>query len=66
MNRLTKFGLEVKKALLEKQMTQKQFCLKYGIPENRFSEILYGGRPGTKYKAKIAKVLNIDSEYLAS
>jgi len=48
VNRLTKFGLEVKKALLEKQMTQKQFCLKYGIPENRFSEILYGGRPGTK------------------
>ncbi|MTI82713.1 MAG: Rha family transcriptional regulator [Firmicutes bacterium] len=66
MKKLTTFGLEVKRALLDRQMTQKQFCTKHNIPENRFSEILYGSKPGNKYRAKIAQALGIDSEYLAS
>lgn len=56
---LTPFGLEVKKRLLELNMTQKEFCKKHEIPENRFSEIIRGSIQKSKYKDKIAKVLNI-------
>ncbi|MBJ6362689.1 hypothetical protein ACFOQM_15695 [Paenibacillus sp. GCM10012307] len=63
IRRLTLFGLAVKRALLEKQMTQKQFCEKEGIPVNRFTEILYGLRPGKRYRNKIAEALGIDRIY---
>ncbi|WP_027363996.1 hypothetical protein [Desulfotruncus alcoholivorax] len=56
---LTLFGIEVKKRLLELRMSQKDFCKKHKIPENRFSEIMYGTIPGKKYRDKIAKVLGI-------
>ncbi|WP_028562926.1 hypothetical protein [Paenibacillus pinihumi] len=63
IRRLTLFGLAVKRALLEKQMTQKQFCEKEGIPVNRFTEILYGLRPGKRYRNQIAEALGIDRIY---
>ena len=56
---LTPFGVEVKKRLLDLKMSQKEFCEKYDIPENRLSEILYGTVPGKKYREKIANVLGI-------
>ena len=58
---LTPFGIEVKKRLLELKMSQKEFCKKYDIPENRFSEILHGTVPGKKYREKIANILGIKS-----
>ncbi|QGP91678.1 hypothetical protein MGLY_10200 [Neomoorella glycerini] len=63
---LTSFGVAVKKALLEKRISQKEFCQVYNIPENRLSEILYGDRPGKKYREKIAEILDIDQELVAS
>ena len=59
LNELTPFGVKVKKKLLEMRMTQSEFCERYKIPMNRFSEILYGSRPGFKYRDKIAKILGI-------
>lgn len=56
---LTPFGVEVKKALIDLRLSQKEFCEKYDIPQNRLSEILYGERPGKRYKDKIIKVLGI-------
>jgi transcriptional regulator with XRE-family HTH domain len=56
---LTEFGLAVKKALLDKQITQKDFCIGLGIPVNRFTEILYGLRPGLRYRRQIAEALGI-------
>lgn len=56
---LTEFGLAVKKALLDKQITQKEFCIGQGIPVNRFTEILYGLRPGLRYRSQIADALGI-------
>lgn len=56
---LTEFGLAVKKALLDKQITQKEFCNRQGIPVNRFTEILYGLRPGLRYRQQIADALKI-------
>ncbi|WP_270170758.1 hypothetical protein [Paenibacillus sp. SYP-B4298] len=60
IKKLTLFGLAVKRALLEKQMTQKQFCEREGIPVNRFTEILYGLRPGNRYRKQIADALGIE------
>ncbi|GBF34110.1 hypothetical protein DCCM_3222 [Desulfocucumis palustris] len=63
---LTGFGVAVKMALLEKKISQKDFCQAHSIPENRMSEILYGVRPGKRYRDKIAKLLGIEQEIIAS
>ncbi|ADY55105.1 putative phage regulatory protein [Syntrophobotulus glycolicus DSM 8271] len=60
LNELTPFGVKVKQRLLEERMTQAEFCEQHKIPTNRFSEILYGIRPGVKYREMIADILNID------
>ncbi len=49
---LTPFGLEVKRRLLELNMTQKEFCQQHNIPMNRLSEIIYGDRIARKYTKK--------------
>lgn len=63
---LTPFGVAVKKSLLERHMTQKEFCEKEGIPVNRFTEILYGLRPGKRYRLRIARRLGIDEALVAT
>lgn len=60
LKELTPFGIRVKQRLLEERMTQREFCRRYQIPYTRFSEILYGARPGTKYREKIAQILGIN------
>ncbi len=60
LKELTPFGVKVKQRLLELRLTHSEFCRLNQIPMNRFSEILYGTRPGTKYRDKIAAVLNIE------
>ncbi|MGE7225615.1 hypothetical protein [Paenibacillus sp. PDC88] len=50
---LTSFGVLVKKRLLEKRMSQKQFCNLHNIPEIRFCEILYGVISGKRRYRKI-------------
>lgn len=57
--RLTPFGVEVKKRLLDLGLTQKEFCEQYNIPENRMSEILYGKREAAQYRVSIADALGI-------
>ncbi|MDD2401892.1 MAG: Rha family transcriptional regulator [Clostridia bacterium] len=57
---LTVFGLAVKKKLLDLNVSQKEFCQRYGIPMNRLSEIIYGDRIAIKYKKEVAKVLRIN------
>ena len=60
LKELTPFGIKVKRKLLEMRMTQSEFCERYKIPMNRFSEILYGSRPGIKYREKISEILRIE------
>lgn len=57
---LTPFGIEVKKRLLDKRISQKEFCQRHKIPEPRFSEIIYGTRKGNRYKDIIAQALGIE------
>ncbi|WP_242954670.1 Rha family transcriptional regulator [Desulfitobacterium chlororespirans] len=50
----------MKKRLIDRRMSNSEFCKKYNIPMNRFSEILYGSRPGNKYRDRIAALLGIE------
>lgn len=59
-NKLTPLGLKVKKALLERGWTQKEFCAREKIKQSRFSEILYGTRPGDKYRSRIIQALGLE------
>lgn len=58
--RLTPWGIKVKKRLIDMNMTQVDFCKKYGIPENRFSEMITGSKPNYKHKKVVNKILKID------
>ncbi len=60
--RLTLFGIEVKKKLLDMNVTQAEFCRKHGIPNNRFSEILTGSRQNFKYREQIKEILDIKGQ----
>lgn len=55
----TSFGIEVKKKLIELDMTQREFSKQIGINENYLTDILKGRRAGTKYRSKIIKKLQL-------
>lgn len=58
--RLTPFGVEVKKKLLDLNMTQAEFCREHNIPQNRLTEILTGIRPNYKHRELVIEILGID------
>lgn len=58
--RLTPWGITVKKKLLDLNMTQAEFCDKYGIPRNRLAEMVTGLKPNYKYRKIVNKILKID------
>lgn len=51
------YGLNVKKRLLEINMTQKELAQKVGISEKNMSKILCGDRKGWKHRDKIDEIL---------
>lgn len=55
------FGVEVKKRLIELDMTQRELAKKIGVNENYLTDILRGRRSGKKYQAAIRSVLGISS-----
>ncbi|PHJ38565.1 Cro/Cl family transcriptional regulator [Desulforamulus profundi] len=57
---LTAFGVLVKKALIERRMTQVQLAEKVGTSNKYLNLILYGERSGEKYLASIAEELGLD------
>lgn len=59
LERLTPFGVKVKKRLLDLGVSQKEFCEQNDIPENRFSEILYGKRVASEYRMRIEETLGL-------
>lgn len=60
LKELTPFGIKVKQKLLELRITQSEFCELHQIPMNRLSEMMYGTRPGSKYREKIIEILNLE------
>lgn len=60
MQKLTKFGVEVKKALVERGMTQAQLASEVGTSRKYLHLIMRGARPRSKYIVPIAEYLNLD------
>ncbi len=58
--RLTPWGMMVKKRLIDLNMSQVDFCRKYGIPPNRLSEMITGSKPNYKHKKAVDEILKID------
>ena len=56
---LTSFGIQVKKAMLDRDMTQTTLAKELGISNSYLTEILHGTRKGVKQKERIAKILDI-------
>lgn len=53
---LTNEGREIKKKLIDMNMTQAEFCRRYGIAENRFCDVIRGER---KYKRTESRILEL-------
>ena len=58
--KLTTFGVEVKKKLLDLGISQKEFCQQHNIPDPRLSEVLHDARLAKRYREKIARILDIE------
>lgn len=59
--KLTPFGEEVKKRLIEKDMTQVELAALLGCNKQYITKILFGLRKGEKYKQDIIRILGMDS-----
>lgn len=54
---ITVFGKEIKKALIDKDMTQRELAREINVNENYLTDIINGRRSGAKYKNKIIETL---------
>lgn len=63
MNRrkLTPLGAEIKKCLVDRQMTQKELARIIGVSPKYIHLIIYGERSGKKYLPAIVSVLGLDT-----
>lgn len=57
---LTPLGVAVKKALIEKGMTQVELADRVGANPNYIDLILHGQRSGKKYITRIANILDLE------
>ena len=57
--KLTPFGMQVKKKLIEKNMTTSDLADGLGISRSVLSQILYGNKKGEKYIEMIREKLEI-------
>lgn len=56
----TDFGTAVKKALVDKHMTQRALAASLGINREYLSHIVTGRKPGKKYRAAIIIALELE------
>lgn len=54
------FGIQVKKAMLDKGMTASELAKELQISNSYLSEILKGTRKGMKQRDKIIKILQLN------
>ncbi len=55
-------GKQIKKSLIDKGMTQKEFADQLGTTPQYLNKILHGERSGAKYRDRIRELLGIDIE----
>ena len=58
--KLTPFGKEVEKALIDRDMTKGDLAAEIGITQAYLTDVLKGTRIGKEIKPKIAKLLELD------
>ncbi|WP_195282246.1 helix-turn-helix domain-containing protein [Harryflintia acetispora] len=59
---LTPFGVAVKKALIDRRMTQQELARRIGTSRQYLDLILFGQRTGTQYVTRIIKALGLRIE----
>ena len=59
--KLTPLGAEIKKSLVDRQMTQRELAEKIGVSPKYINLIIYGERSGKKYIPEIVSLLGLDS-----
>lgn len=64
MCKMTTFEKEVRKALIDKEMTVSQLSTELGITACYLTDIFKGNRPGIKQKTKIVEMLNLNPEII--
>ncbi|WMJ86255.1 helix-turn-helix transcriptional regulator [Anaerocolumna sp. MB42-C2] len=62
--KLTPLGAEIKKCLVDKEMTQKELAKIIGVSPKYIHLILYGERSGKKYIPAILSYLGLDSDII--
>ncbi len=60
--KLTPFGAEVKKNLIDRQMTQRELAENIGASPKYINLIIYGERSGKKYIPAISTLLGLQSQ----
>lgn len=57
---LTPIGKEIKKKLIDKDMTQVELAEQLGVTKQYITKIITGTRTGDKYLCRIGAILEID------
>lgn len=57
---LTPLGKEIKKKLIDKDMTQVELAEQLGVTKQYITKIITGTRTGDKYLCRISAILDID------
>ena len=57
---LTPLGKEIKKKLIDKDMTQVELAEQLGVTKQYITKIITGTRTGGKYLCRIGAILDID------
>lgn len=60
--KLTPLGAAIKKALIDKNMTQVQLAETVGVDAKYINLILYGDRSGAKYLDEIVSILELEDK----
>ena len=53
------FGKDIKKALVDKNMTATELAYKLGIKQQYLNSVIHGNRSGEKYRKKIIEILDL-------
>lgn len=61
-NKLTPLGKDIKKKLVDKDMSQVELAERVGTSKSYLSRIMRGGKSGEKYLTAICIVLDLDPE----
>ena len=61
---LTKFGKEVKKRLIDLDMSQQELADQLGVASSYLTEIFRGTRVGTRIRQEICAILKLDYDEL--